>query len=442
MIKDIQILCQAYDWDPSIDIDECNFFSSETADAIGDTIDLKEFMLDTDTLKLRREFDESKEDHTGQQSLFFTASDIELTLSDWKPLHDASRLRDYFYMFLTSSTYDRIKFLVEIYRSGSLIFKGIIPRDNISEKFSGMNDDRTIRLNIYGWEKEWRDYYKNHELQAITDLAFTYTKPSGSLIYATLRDVLEMNFPNDTINMVEDAFDDWRITERPEMWLSATGQPLYFPRCGYENVRLNHENKFDWLLKLCMSMGWVFFYAPDGSTMELNIKNRYAFDSGQTVKQIDAKNIISCDATKLKDITDYKYLIILNGTMIGGDTAFPNGHSTSNDHRGERVVFPLNNFDFGNYGLHFTAVTVSGSNYTLTSATNDVFIKYSNENDSQFTFSKYTYSSSSANSKIERTLNKESILFLNAGDNGTVKRRINLTGNGEADWYKIGRAHV
>ncbi len=438
-MKDVNIYCQAYDWDASVQISDCNFHSGEAYDAIGPTIDLKEFMLDTDSLKLRYDFDETMEDNTGQQSLFFTASDVEMTLSDWKPLSDGSRLRDYFYLFLTSSTYDRIKFLVKIYRSGVLIFQGVIPRDVISEKFTGMNDDRTIKLSIMGWEKEARDYYKTQELIGFGSLAFTYVKPSGSLVYAELRDVLEGNFPNDTINIPESNIEDWRVTEFPEMWLSATSNPLYFPRCGYRQIQNEYEKRFDWLYKLCMSMGWIFYYFPNGTDMELNIKNRYSFDSGIPIKQIDAKNIISMSASKQKDNIDFDYVIILNGTMIGGDGAFPNGHSTSSDHRGERLHFvsekTLTDYDWTNYGLHFSSVSVSLlSNYSFVSVTNDKFIKYYNENDSQFTISQYTYSSSSANAYTNYTLNKENILFLNCGHNATVKRRINLTGNGEADW--------
>ena len=439
MLKDLKILCQGYDWSDTIPIEDCNFFSGETYSEIGDLIDLKHFCLDSE-IKINKQIDDAITGGNGQPSIYFLAQDINLTLTDkldteitQTGLTSGSYLQDYFYLYSNNTDYDRVKFLITIYDGTTIIFRGIIARETIEETFSSEDSNYVIKLTILDYIKEFKEYYKTLGLIGTDELIFTADKPSGGKSLA-LFDVLDELFPVVTVTIAESSITDFRVSEVPEFYQSATGQPLWFQRCGYYNVWQCKENRFDFLYKLCMSMGWIFYLEPDDTDTKLIIRNRKTFDAALTLISVDKSDIISANVSQIKDLAQFENLMILNGSMIGGDNAFPNGYTNDKDHRGERFALISEKNNETNYGLHFSAVTKSGSAYTLTHSTNDVFQKYHTENEKEFVYSIFTFSSSTANTEAQKRIDKLNTLFINAGDNGDVRQRVQLTDGGQAAW--------
>lgn len=435
MKKDIQILCQGYVWDDSIDIQDCNFFSGETYTTIGDKIDLTEFMSVNTKLKISREIDQAIED-SDKPALYFVAGDIELELLDSISLAAITSgafdyLHSYFYFYETSAYYDRVKFRVEIYYQGVLKAKGTIVRESIEESYSADDSNKTLKLSIVLYEKEFRDYYSTVDLPTIT---FTETKASGAK-YLYLVDVLEALFPSVVVTIPEQGIKDWRVSENAEMYIASTGGILYYNRCGYKQIQLSGENSFEFLSKLCMSMGWVFMLDAVGTDILLVIMNRNTFDASVTRVQVSTDMVLEVSSSRMKDTRTYDYILINNGTMIGGDNCFPNGHTIQLDHRGERQVIITDKQQINNYPYHFSSVTKTFAAYSFVSASGDKFTKYHNETTEDYLYDYFIYTSSSANYKRLYYTQKNKTLFIHGGDNSLCKRRIQLTDHAHADYY-------
>lgn len=438
MKRDLKILCQAYIWDSDVELKDCNFFSGVTGEILGDKIDLTEFISIDSKVSITREVDQAISD-SGRPALYFVAGDIELELLDNVYMKDKTSneyeyLHNYFFYYTNSVALERVKFMADIYYKDILIAKGTIIKESLQLFYKPDDKNRTLTLTIILYEKEFKDYYSNVGLLDTGTLVFTETKPSGGK-YLPLQNVLEALFPAVTVNIIEQSIKDWRVCQEGEMYIASTGSTLYFNRNGYKQVYQSNENRFEFLSKLCMAMGWVFMLEPGEEDMQLVIMNRNTFDSSITNLQVSMDMVLQASVTKISDIETFEYIVINNGTMIGGNNCFPNGHSVQINHRGERQIIITYWREINNYPYHFSSVAKSGSSYSFSSSAGDKFIKYYGETAEDYIYDYYIYTSGSDNYKRQYALPKLKTLFINAGDNNASKRRIQLTDHGQADYY-------
>ena len=424
MFKNLNIYCQGFQFDTT-DEDEANFFSSVSRSAVTDKIDLKDFLLIQD-LKLKRNFNTTDTGYNGRNNLFFESSNIDFKLTDLEKGHglESTVTISSFFMLFDDTRF--IKYKVQIYNSNVLVWQGIVYQEGIKEDFTNDDGNKVLSVLCLGWESEFKEYFSNKPLPVwssqtwLSPVPFYYTAPGSTAGWETQQGRNFFSIVNSLISdnaTVQGDIVNWIVSKNG--WLHNDSTYLnWFIKSGYDRM-WTEESVYGFIEKMCNAMGWQWFFATK-STGEyaLHIKKRGGA-VGLSTYEIAYEDFIRWEVTKHPRIVTYDYVIVLDGTFVGGNNGFPEGYSVpevGEDHRYERMIIVSDKLGIENYSNHWNSVTgTAGSgSYTLNRSSGYSFCKYAGETDDDFNIIIYTKNGTAKN----HSLPKSKILFVNGGDSG------------------------
>jgi len=306
MLRDLQILCEQYDFSGATDdINEVNFFSGLEPDLL-DTIDLSDYIESRSSIvfkKSREEIDKFQD----SLKLYGTFDTLKLELSNLiQP-----KLFDFFALD-NNDTNSFLTYKVFIYKGDNLIAQGIIrANDFVYNQPLEPNDRDIIQCTIYEWAKEFKDY---HSQGTMPDLSTPHnywinqTFNGSTVEYITLTSLVEGLFGIGDMEMMTDQGIDgntslrkWRMVRIPNLINPQTDvnngdYPTYWQMNGYDYIRDNQNlSPFEFFKKLCNSMGWVFYFKIINNELKFIIRNRKTKSTFYNRRTIDNKDIIGYD---------------------------------------------------------------------------------------------------------------------------------------------------
>ncbi len=348
MYSDIQILCQGFYWNQNSigqNYGNISFFNQGSYSAFTNEADLTPFIINDSLSPLSYEFEDS-ERGTDSSRLYFTPSDISFSVSDidgqasfWVNGQTKTRLRDFF-QILSDTTY--IKYLVKLKYKGSTVFQGVVSNESLEEAISTKDDSHIIKISVLGFEKEIKDYFSNKKLSDYnygwTSAGFGVKTTNNQYYYPrfiTFEDLLNTWFritPATGFRLFPDVSNVHNNTVRWYVFDSAfltkfapnDGKVprMLFNRCSFLDAVNNNETVWSFLVKLCNSMGWIFYIR----TIEQNgvanaflyVKNRYTINKSDIISVNDGNKLTPQILSKVDFRKKFYSVYIPNGTM---DTA-------------------------------------------------------------------------------------------------------------------------
>ena len=430
MFKDIEIKCHGYLFDTT-DEKDANFFSGASYTGVTDIIDLKDFLLAGSSIKVKRNFNTTDRGYNGRHNLFFESSNIDFKLTDL----ESTSLSDYFNLYNDTRF---IKYIVDIWKDGQVIWKGIIKQEGIKKTFSTGNDNEVLSVLAIGWESEFKEYFSNKELPEWSSSTYQFpfqiwqTAPGGTADWETIYGRSFMYFLSSITGQqidYESDLGDWNIS-RNAFLHNKGSYKNWFIKSGYLRM-WTEESIYGFMEKVCNAMGWVWYmYLLSGydTVWGLTIKKRGGA-TGLSTLAIPYSDFISWSVEKNDKIVTYDYIIVLDGHFIGGNQGFPEGYSVPEvgfDHRGERMAVISDKISTENRTNHWQIIDgtagvgdpiIGSGGYDLERRYGYKFAKYAGETDEYFNIKVHTRGTTAANSTtIGYSLPKERILFVNGGD--------------------------
>ena len=350
MYSDIQILCQGFYWNQNSigqNYGNISFFNQGSYSAFTNEADLTPFIINDSLSPLSYEFEDS-ERGTDSSRLYFTPSDISFSVSDidgqasfWVNGQTKTRLRDFF-QILSDTTY--IKYLVKLKYKGSTVFQGVVSNESLEEAISTKDDSHIIKVTVFGLEKEFKEYYGNKKLPDIEvwsqmpyqyELYYTsnntsqFINPRYKTIDSLLNTIIgttgSFNIAVDTSSLNLSAYSNWLVFKEPHLTTKqVVSGKTYYPyiRCGYDNAVALGETIWGFIVKLCNSMGWVFYIrtVQTGNTVTayLTFKNRYTINKSSYVSVSDSNKLTPQNIGKNNFRQKYWGIYVPNGSFDSG----------------------------------------------------------------------------------------------------------------------------
>lgn len=297
MFRDLQILCEQYDFSTvTDDINEVNFFA-DLEPILLDTIDLTDYLLRKSPVVFNNKREEIDKFNDSIR-LYSSFDTLKLELSNAvKP-----KLFDFFALD-NNDTNGFLDYKILVYKDEELIFQGVLrPNDIVYNMPLERNEREVISVSCYGWEKEFKDYFSNKEMPDLTDYWFNQNflginKQVTSLILLinglfniAYGDVItDRGYNNDR------DLNKWRIVRTPEFIapnVSSVLHLIWFQN-GYDYIKSNTKlSSFDFFRKLCNSMGWVFYFKIVENDIKFVVRNRTTSDDFYTTVIIDNSDVI------------------------------------------------------------------------------------------------------------------------------------------------------
>jgi len=373
--NNIKIICEK--WNCFTQPQELNFFSKyfqENSEKKGE-IDLMEFCVKQDFIISSRGEQIDIDDENSSLELFKSYDSITLMLSNTK---SQNLLNDFFRVFDTTyqnsyGLFDRYKVTVKILNKTTgiyeLKFLGVLTPFDIKYNMpESINERMIIELPVYGWDKEFTDYFSNKQMPNLEDFQRTGGPLSGyrglwlkfwtddfhgimgnetsdySFENASVADIMRIAYGlkenvefDSGINNDMD-IGQWRILRNPSIRVGASNsgnnQPVYIFANGYEFIKNNLGlNMFDFLKYMCNSMGWIFYFEPVIDRMVLKITNRVTSGAGSNTIAIDYNKITGYDISFSQFSIPATVIIMSVVEFLGDGQAFSvSGTSTHEDH--------------------------------------------------------------------------------------------------------------
>jgi len=303
MYRGLEIICEQYDYSGlTTDINEVNFFSS-IEPVLLDTVDLTDyFMRNTDVqFRVKRE----DMDKVADSIQLFTYFDtLKLSLSGAK----SPSLFDFFALD-NNDTNGFLNYKILVYQDGEFIFQGVLkPQDLVYNMPFERNDRKIIECTIYGWDKEFKEYFTQGEMPDLsTPVNYWYPQEYlGSYVDITGLDSMLVGlfgFSFDGEIIYDDGIDGgenlgkWRIARIPNLINpQVITNPTFWFMNGYDYIRSNFNlSPFDFFRKLCNAMGWVFYFKIVDNSLKFVVRNRVTKSDFFDSREIDNSDIIGYD---------------------------------------------------------------------------------------------------------------------------------------------------
>lgn len=311
------ILCTRMVWASSTQLEDVNIFSDvQPLQTL--IIDLKPYLVEISDITWNLD---TTDEEDGKSNLYFEESDVRYKLSG---IVNNDYLVDFFGLYRNTS-YE--KYIIEIKEisSGQSIHKGIVSQELIRETFAPEEDSQVIEVTALGFLKEFKAWFKNKELlHNDTELIWEQVNPSNILLRdsfprwrCSLQSLVNQTFNGTGVNFIlEDDVSEWYIIKNPFLGkrVNHIGK---FPdntcwiKSSYERIRANGENRFDFIRRLCNSMGWIFYFSDNN----FYIKNRSPIE---TPFNLDWQNVIEYTLFKEPEAAQYENVMIIDGDFSIG----------------------------------------------------------------------------------------------------------------------------
>ena len=350
------IKIEKYIWQGSLAPEDANFFSNSAKTLWGTvTLNASEDLLTPPVLRTARDAEDEGE-------ILLHAADINLSISDLSPLRVRRPGNTFEYVmprvfFDISIPFGNSKFFVTITKNSNVrepvptdYFMGVITPAAVSEAFSVGDDSHVIDLIAVGLEKEFKDRFSAVELPELGGWTPYPLFPPGYVscksLTSALSDIFNLSALGGSVVLAAD-IADWQIAALPVLnFYTSTGTSIFISN-GYNLIRDNGENSYDFLRRLCNAMGWVFFF----HLKNLYIKNRSSSESSSTVTLDYFRDVSECVFSREDNPNLYDLIVIPNGFVDGTGDAFP----VNQFGKGDRNVFVRANKKFSNGQNHWNS---------------------------------------------------------------------------------------
>jgi hypothetical protein len=220
-----------------------------------------------------------------------------------------------------------------------IIYRGTASQEDIEETFEDSEEQQQIKVQVFGFEKEFKEYYSKQPILApYDDWEGTWDEYLGktgvrwqdmdSMLvrrnprgfdnwgrqWIPLWSVLYQQFSSSLVQWyLED--NSWYVLNIPILCKQAGSQRPFFVKSGYTRIWSNGENKYDYLRRICNSMGWIFFYY-DGV---FHIQRRMTQIT--TITNLDFAKVNNLLVKKQKTQSQFDTLLLLDGDIFGGNAS-------------------------------------------------------------------------------------------------------------------------
>jgi len=369
----LKILCQGFWWSPETigqHFEKMTFIANETQPAnFTDEIDLTPFIIRESLEDIEYNLEELAISENGKANeKYFLSSALRFDIiggvkSSFKmkrnfsePMTTGDYSMDDFFRITEDTSYIKYKVSVRYKINGiwKTIYKGVIEQDGLTATYSRDNNNEIIKIQVYGYEKQFKEYFEKKQLPSLYSNSF-YTcryyireykqggfdlvQPKYNGLYGIFNPIFLGTYPdamyfdikvNMKIGSITYDENNFSVIDIPHFTKYGGSNfdenHFIFYKNGYERIRADNETIFGFIKKLCNSMGWVFFFAMvqpvnPNSDYELRfcIRDRFARDTAQSFK-ID-NNLIDkagIKITKCNSEPTVQAVIIPNGEFKGG----------------------------------------------------------------------------------------------------------------------------
>jgi len=410
LLTEYKILLEKWIFSSGTPLSEINFFSGQNKELVK-TIDLKPYIMDIGPIN--NSFEKSSKSET-YYSTFPICSNISFTL---KGIKNQDYLKSFF--GITQNTWF-YQYIVNIANNnGKSIWKGIIYQETIEEEFHPSEDSEVIKITAISLTKEFKEYYKTKYLSPwdsidgwqkesnLKDFSFNSINISYYKIPVSL---LLSNMFNNSLFRIEMQADlsQFFVINFPYFGHKKSGSELsnneIFLKMGYHRIYDSYENKFDFLLKLCNAMGWIFFFEHN----ILYIKDKCYFNPQQYT--IYSPQIEKYTLKKQKEEISFKNIIFLDGKIFAGKYTGCGGM-----YQGERFYGKT----CKNYSLNNKPWSRLSQGHSLKFDVGYRWQRYEFESNDTWSYRLFEWIPQGHGSELYH-LSKEETLFLNVGDIGNL----------------------
>ncbi len=286
MIKDTEIICQAYEFPESTTDDKRNFFHPSSGKyTVGAPVNLTPYLASINRLSSARSIN-----NTDKNSLQYDFGDLKFSVVG---IRDNHFLEDFFLIKDTQNlTFRRLYTIVFKHKNAAKFF-GYIDNASIIEAFrrpSAKNNTNIIELSAIALSKQCQTYLSTLDLPAPADvfvnglatpLPWNYdkrTEDNGTIrcssmpFYWLISKITGIN--TGAVNIA-----DWHICNIPQMFKTKTSTS-WFVRSGYKRWYEEGLTVYQFLDYLCKSFGWeweLIFFLENPASYAIRIKNRSDF---------------------------------------------------------------------------------------------------------------------------------------------------------------------
>lgn len=283
MIKDTEIICQAYEFPESTSDDKRNFFHPSSGKyTVGEPVNLTPYLASIDRLSSARSIN-----NTDKSTLQYDFGDLKFSVVGIRNNHF---LEDFFLIKDTQNlTFRRFYTIVFKYQNVAK-FIGYIDNFSIIEAFrrpTSKNNTNIIDLSAISLSKQLQTYLSTIDLPNPADV-FTdgYSQPlpwkldtrteDQGTVRCSSMPVYWLISKITGINTGTSGIADWHICNIPQMFKTEFSTS-WFVRSGYKRWYEEGLTVYQFLDYLCKSFGWewkLIHYLENPASYAIIIKNR------------------------------------------------------------------------------------------------------------------------------------------------------------------------
>ena len=314
----MRLECIKYKWDTGTEDIDINFFSDVEPTTLG-SYDLYEYYVD----ETMSEIEYSIEDIDIDNTLYLKTSNLQLNV------YDDNVLIDFFECYNANKYF---KWKLNYYEEDTLIYSGIIYKDGIN---IDSVEDKILSLIVIGYEKEFKDYFQNKQLESSasfptsTGVATNHLPNLTGLRFYGARTFFKHLFANISF-YGETSSSHWlnnyyisemAYTYSPNTNFYDYGNVIHI-KTGYDCFYNDGISKMTFYNSMLLGYGWIWFFYLN----QLVISERAAMD--YSILEID------CEEVEVSQSLKHNYnqfqvdnVVIDNGEYFDKDNNFTNTYS-------------------------------------------------------------------------------------------------------------------
>lgn len=347
-VYDVNIRIHKYDWTATAETPyEANPFSNKVPVITRADFDLNDYVLDDSfKIKWRREF--IKDKFTAPR-LLVMGHEISLNVSNGDGL-----LAEYFAAAKYGAA--KVKWKADIYYKGTKCIEGwITPGGGVdyAEGDGYGHSSHVLNVRIKDKIVLAKEYFSQEQCPHPQELPWSGASiPDGKRI--RFSEFLAFMFPGLPFTL-SNGVPDYFVHEHP--WFKVENGVLRFRRMGYERIFTNGDNKWNMLVCILNSYGMqITGYVEDGVVKALI---KFRSDSFLPVERIPFRGTDKVHYTKELDNSLYEMVMIINGTMDGGDMGFEINGLYYSSLKGARLIIMSKKHEENYNCNHFDGVSTS-----------------------------------------------------------------------------------
>lgn len=323
MIEGLRIYCQLYRFNSDIAIKECSLFNLNQRIAVGNKIELTEYLIqDRDVvLSYSKPIMDKVNDLITLQG---EAGSLNLSLSGIK---NNGIMKDYFNIYRIDIDISRHIYEIEVLYLRKIIWIGYVNQDNI--KLS--SNDEILELSCISIDKEFERYYSNKEAIPHEDMFYgghplpwkdsnkNFINRENAVAISLDRFIRRLIGTGifETHYSYGISRQEYEVNNIPQFHIRGDTN-FWWMRSGYAFYQRSGFSPYQMLRSVCNSMGWQYkINKTQGVRYTFFLANRAEFTNN--IFEIDFSNsVLNYSTTYATNIPEADYIIIPDGQIMTG----------------------------------------------------------------------------------------------------------------------------